>query len=87
MIMPEQFFLTAQAERQRRKLSPALQDVIEKKLIYFFTHDPLRFAVPVVNLPPATHRFRIGKMRITFFRRDGKYYVVSIRSRDKIYRV
>ena len=48
--------------------------------------DPLIRARPLVNLPPATHRFRIGKYRASFFIEDDVMYVEEIRLRDQAYR-
>lgn len=47
---------------------------------------PLRFAKPLVNLPPSTHRFRIGVYRISFYLTGDIIFVERIESRGQAYR-
>ena len=55
---------TPRAERQFRKLPIQLERrILEKIELFIATGRPMTFARPLVNLPPATHRFRIGKYR------------------------
>ncbi|MBI3618418.1 hypothetical protein HY213_00095 [Candidatus Peregrinibacteria bacterium] len=68
-------------------MEPRTHFFIQKKLKqYLSSPDPMRFAVSVVNLPPATHRFRAGDFRIKFFRSGNVFYLTSIERRDKVYR-
>ncbi|OGL78243.1 hypothetical protein A3J43_03250 [Candidatus Uhrbacteria bacterium RIFCSPHIGHO2_12_FULL_54_23] len=47
---------------------------IERKLSFFSTTpDPLLFAETLVDLPPATHRFRIGDWRVNFMWNESWY--------------
>ncbi|MEK7136753.1 MAG: hypothetical protein AAB853_00550 [Patescibacteria group bacterium] len=85
--MAYQFVLTRKAERDLQKLGSRLRLLIEKKLRQFLSaENPLVFAEPLVNLPPATHRFRVGKIRITFFCQAHVFTITSIEPRDKVYR-
>lgn len=48
--------------------------------------DPLAFAKPLINLPPASHRFRIGNYRVSFFVRQGAIFVERVEIRGGAYR-
>lgn len=57
---------TPRGEKELRASPKDIQHRIQKKLkFYIKLLNPLTVAKPVVNLPPATHRFRIGKYRIS----------------------
>ncbi|MBU2578954.1 hypothetical protein KKA09_02455 [Patescibacteria group bacterium] len=56
------------SEKELKKLSLFIQKRIKKKLINnACLSNPLVRAKPLINLPPATHRFRIGKYRVSFY--------------------
>ena len=75
------------AERELERFDPKLRERIEKKLQYFFeAKDPMKFAKPLTNMRPATHRFRVWKLRVKFFRREGIFYITNIEFRDKVYK-
>ena len=85
--MSHRFFLTRKAQRDLQKLDPHLRFFVEKKLRQFLAAErPLDFAEPLINLPPATHRFRVGKIRIKFFCQEHTLTITSIEARDKVYR-
>ena len=80
------FFLTLKAQADLERLSPELAVRVRKKLRYFFSSPtPMIFAKPLTNLPPATHRFRIGNLRVTFFRQENTFYIMRIGFRRDIY--
>jgi mRNA-degrading endonuclease RelE of RelBE toxin-antitoxin system len=59
---------TKSAEKDLGKLPKDIQKRIIKKLKFFAAQkDPLIFAKPLVDLPPMTHRFRVGDYRIAFY--------------------
>lgn len=59
---------TAHGEKEIKTLPKDIQKRIIKKLIFFASQENfLSFSKPLVNLPPATHRFRVGDYRIAFF--------------------
>ncbi len=81
------FELTDQAKRELEKLDPEIQRRVRKKLAQFFAaEDPMVFAKSLTNVPPATHRFRVWKLRAKFFRKEGVFYITSVKFRDKVYR-
>lgn len=47
---------------------------------------PLLRARPLVNLPPSTHRFRIGKYRVSFYIHDKTIFVERVELRGQAYR-
>ncbi|MBI2596587.1 type II toxin-antitoxin system RelE/ParE family toxin [Candidatus Daviesbacteria bacterium] len=47
--------------------------------------DPLTFSKPLINLPPATHRFRVGNYRIAFYLDQTTIYVDRIGHRKEVY--
>lgn len=81
------YALTNRAERELQKLAPELRKRVEKKLKYFLNaDDPMMFAKSLTDEQPATHRFRVWKLRIKFFRKEGIFYITNIEFRDKVYR-
>ncbi|MBI5156056.1 hypothetical protein HZA45_02145 [Candidatus Peregrinibacteria bacterium] len=69
-------------------MEPRIRLMIEKKLKQYLSSDnPMRFAVPVVHLPPATHRFRVGDYRVMFFREESIFCIICVERRDKVYRM
>ena len=74
------------SQKELKKLTNDLQKRIIKKLKFFATQEyPAIFASPLVNLPPATHRFRIGHYRISFFITGQTIFILRIRHRREIY--
>lgn len=85
--MIESFQFTPAGERDFKNLSRQLQDRIAEKIrLYISSHNPLHFAKPLVNLPPATHRFRVGKYRVCFYIKDSLIVIDGIDTREDAYR-
>ena len=78
---------TPRGNRELRALPKENQQRIVKKLREnaVLAH-PLVRAAPVVNLPPATHRFRVGKYRISFYIESGAIFVERVELRGQAYR-
>ena len=78
--------LTPKATSDLKKLSKDFQGRIIKKLKFFSSQqDPLIFSQPLVNLPPATHRFRVGDYRVGFYIDQNTIYVDRIGHRSEVY--
>jgi len=78
---------TPSGERDFKKLSSIHQARISNKLISNASlANPLARAKPLINLPPATHRFRIGKYRASFYIAGHTIYVERIELRGQAYR-
>ena len=87
MIMNYSFVLTNQARCDLKKIPVKLELKIRRKILYYLsTSNPMVFAKPLVNLPPATHRFRFGNIRIKFFRKENIFYITAINFRGRIYK-
>ena len=76
------------AHRQFRRLPTDIQKRMIQKMDYYLRsgQNPLGFAKPLINLPPATHRFRIGKYRACFFVQAREIIITAIDTREDIYR-
>lgn len=75
-----------QAQEDLKKLPKDIQTRIIKKLQFFSSQEkPLLFSKPLVNIPPATHRFRVGDYRIAFYISSNKIYIERIRHRREVY--
>ena len=78
---------TSCGEREFKKLPIQLQRrIVEKIELYVQSGNPLSFAKPLVNLPPATHRFRVGKYRICFYLQGFSIVIDGVDSREDAYR-
>ena len=78
--------LSPRAEKDLKKLPPWIQKWITDKLLdYSHADSPLNFAKPLINLPPSTHRFRVGKYRISFYLEHHIVYVERIQPRSEAY--
>jgi mRNA-degrading endonuclease RelE of RelBE toxin-antitoxin system len=74
-------------EREFKKLPLELQKRIIKKVwLYISSGKPLFFAKPLINLPPATHRFRVGKYRISFYLEGSNIVIDGVDARKDAYR-
>lgn len=79
--------LSPAAEKDLKKLSKVEQKRVRTKLLFFSeAENPLQFAKPLKNLPPAQYRFRIGILRLSFFIENQQIVVISIKHRKEIYR-
>lgn len=82
-----QIKFTPRGEHNFRKLPHFIQKFIKNKLLFYAAQDnPLNFAKPLINLPPSTHRFRIGKYRASFFTKEKIIFIEEISIRGKAYR-
>jgi mRNA-degrading endonuclease RelE of RelBE toxin-antitoxin system len=78
---------TPRGERDLKRLPREIQRRIKTKLLdYAACNNPLVFAKPLVNLPPASHRFRIGKYRVSFFIKGNAIFVERVELRSEAYR-
>jgi mRNA-degrading endonuclease RelE of RelBE toxin-antitoxin system len=74
------------AEKDLKKISSIDAQRIVKKLQFFSEQKQvLSFAKPLVNLPPATHRFRVGSYRIAFMLKGGSVHIIRISHRKDVY--
>ncbi len=77
---------TVKGTRDFKKLPRDLQKRLLKKLEFFASQeDPILFSKPLVNLPPATHRFRVGDYRIAFYVEGKTIYMDRVRHRKEVY--
>lgn len=77
---------TPQGAKDLEKLNKQIQSRILKKLeFYSQQEDPLTFSKPLVNLPPTTHRFRVGDYRIAFYIEDKSINIDRIKHRREVY--
>jgi len=73
--------------REFGKLEKQIQKrVLNKVYFYLRSGNPLAFAKPLVNLPPATHRFRVGKYRLTFCLQGNRLVIDGVDTREDAYR-
>lgn len=78
---------THRGARDFKKLPARIKNRINKKLFYYASlKNPLIPARPLVHLPPATHRYRIGKHRLSFFVKGKTIFVERIEIRSRAYR-
>lgn len=78
---------TPRGKRELDDLSHDIQKRILQKLQDSAQlQSPLLRARPLVNLPPSTHRFRIGKYRVSFYIRDKTIFVERVELRGQAYR-
>lgn len=67
------------------KLPKDIQKRIVKKFTFFASQDnPITFAKPLVNLPPLTHRFRVGDYRIAFYVNEETIIIDRIEHRKDV---
>ncbi|HVF69325.1 MAG TPA: type II toxin-antitoxin system RelE/ParE family toxin [Xanthomonadales bacterium] len=77
---------TKSATKDLNKLPKDIQKRIIKKLKFFAVQkDPLVFAKPLADLPPMTHRFRVGNYRVAFYIDSKAIYVDRIKHRREVY--
>ena len=77
---------TPRGLKDLEKLPKDIQKRIIKKLEFFRSQvDPLIFSKPLVNLSPATHRFRVGDYRIAFYLDKTAILVDRIGHRKEVY--
>ncbi len=77
---------TPQGKDDLETLPKDLQSRITNKLTFYAsTQTPLTFSKPLVNLPPATHRFRVGDYRIAFYIVQKTIFIERIKHRKEVY--
>lgn len=77
---------TPSGQKDLEKLTKDIQKRIIKKIEFFAAQqDLLKFSKPLVNLPPATHRFRVGDYRIAFYIEKDTIYVERAKHRKEVY--
>lgn len=82
-----QIVFTPRGERELRTLSRDIQRRIDRKLRWFAAQaQPLQFAKPLVNLPPSTHRFRVGNYRLSFYLAHQTLFIERVELRGQAYR-
>lgn len=78
---------TPRGKRELESLPRDIQRRIHKKLLENAgLPNPLIRAKPLINLPPATHRFRIGKYRVSFYIEKQTIFVERVELRGQAYR-
>jgi mRNA-degrading endonuclease RelE of RelBE toxin-antitoxin system len=83
------FEFSRNAEKDLDNLDPPVQKQILKKLFGFSTLErPITQAETLHGEPPLTHRFRVGKWRITgiWIQAEKRFLVSEIGSRGQIYK-
>lgn len=79
---------TPRGERELHSFPKDIQSRVLKKLRdNAALQNPLIRAKPLVNLPPSTHRFRIGKYRVSFFVAHKTIFVERVELRGQAYRI
>jgi mRNA-degrading endonuclease RelE of RelBE toxin-antitoxin system len=74
-------------ESELTELPKNIQSRVQKKLRWFAVQEnPIAFAKPLTNLPPATHRFQIGKYRVSFYIENQTVFVERVEIRGSAYR-
>lgn len=82
-----ELFFSSKALSDFKKLERSSQFIIKKKLDYYLKSDnPMTFAKPLVNLPPATYRFRVMSFRIKFYKKGSILYITGIDHRKNVYK-
>ncbi|MCL4389860.1 MAG: type II toxin-antitoxin system RelE/ParE family toxin [Patescibacteria group bacterium] len=77
---------TPHGEEDLKRLPKDIQKRVVKKVQFFAAQEnPISFAKPLVNLPPATHRFRVGDYRIAFYVSSKQIYIDRVRHRKEVY--
>lgn len=77
---------TPRGQKDLEKLPKEIQQRIIQKLKYFSEQEnPVAFSKSLINLPPSTHRFRVGDFRIAFYVDQNSIYVERIGHRKEVY--
>ncbi len=73
-------------KKDLERLPKDLQKRILKKLTFFASQEnPVSFAKPLVNLPPLTHRYRVGDYRVAFYSKEDTIVIDRIEHRRDVY--
>ena len=77
---------TPKGEKDLKRLPRDIQKRVIKKIKFLSSQDdPLKFSKVLVDLPPTTHRFRVGNYRIAFYISGKKIYIDRIKHRKEVY--
>ncbi len=77
---------TPKGSKDLKKLPRDFQKRIIKKIEFYAGQEkPTTFSKPLVNLPPATHRFRVGDYRVAFYVDKSTLYIERIGHRREVY--
>lgn len=77
---------TPRGQKDLKRLPQDLQTRFVKKIRFFSAqNDPLHFSKPLADLPPNTHRFRVGRYRIAFYISRNTIFIDRIRHRKEVY--
>ncbi|OGK56680.1 hypothetical protein A3I50_01745 [Candidatus Roizmanbacteria bacterium RIFCSPLOWO2_02_FULL_37_9] len=69
-----------------KKLPKDIQKRIIKKIQFYSSQkDIIAFSKPLVDIPPSTHRFRVGNYRIAFHSDKQTVFIDRIRHRKEVY--
>ena len=78
---------TPRGKRELQSLPKHIQRRIQEKLRdNADLQNPLVRAETLANLPPVTHRFRIGKYRASFYIDAGTIFIERVEIRSRAYR-
>lgn len=78
---------TPRGERDLQSLPRDIQKRVKEKLISSASlPNPLIRAKPLADLPPITHRFRIGKYRASFYIENKTIFIERLEIRGRAYR-
>lgn len=78
---------TPHSKRELEALPPHIQHRIQEKLRdNADLPNPLVRAETLTNLPPVTHRFRIGKYRVSFYIEKRIIFIERVEMRGRAYR-
>ncbi|MBA3046785.1 hypothetical protein KKC83_00350 [Patescibacteria group bacterium] len=76
-----------QAQKDFNKLPRDIQCFINGKLTFYANQsNPLKWAKPLVNIPPSTHRFHIRKYRAYFYISKNTIFIERIKLRGQAYK-
>jgi len=82
-----QIKFTPKGEREFRKFSHQIKKRVKEKLDWYAEQEyPLHWAKPLVDLPPATHRYRIGGWRVSFYIENRSIIVDAVDIKGRAYR-
>lgn len=77
---------TPKGQKDLEKLPRDIQKRIIQKLEFFSNQEnPIAFSKPLLDLPPATHRFRVGNYRIAFYVEQDTIFIERARHRKEVY--
>ncbi|MCK4553581.1 hypothetical protein KAU19_01295 [Candidatus Parcubacteria bacterium] len=76
-----------QAQKDFNKLPCDIRNFINDKLKFYINQaNPLKWAKPLINIPPSTHRFHVRKYRIYFYISKNTIFIERIKLRGQAYR-